>query len=75
MAAILSPENKKALGKPRSHENESEAWGAETKLFQSPKTIWPPYDHGEYRYQTCFITRSADTKKDNWKMRLIIFKH
>ena len=35
-ATILSPENKKALfyhPKPRSHENESEAWGAETKLF------------------------------------------
>ena len=36
MAAILFPETKKALfqhPKPRSHENESEAWGAETKLF------------------------------------------
>ena len=35
-AATLSPETKKALfqhPKPRCHENESEAWGAETKVF------------------------------------------
>ena len=52
MAAILSRETRKALfyhAKPRSGNHGGEAWRGKTKLFWSPRTIWPPCDKGELK--------------------------
>ena len=71
MAAILSWETTKALfyhAKPRSGNHGGEAWRGKTRLFWSPRTIWPPCDMGESWMTQAFLKYSqsqiARAKRD-----------